>query len=416
MGIHGRGIILEHIVCGAYNKRGKKRALYVDGELVRYRGMCQDNMNKYNAESEIAMTSFGYLKNLKSVIETHICEPIDTIVVYLDGRRLVQKVKRPTEERLNQNLVRDLFKELCTNEGYTVNQLANGESELQMYLKRNKENDLNIFLTNDSDMISICYGHKPTINQLINQSVEEWLSENAARDVDMCNPLIYNAIENNSIEKKRIVDNNRIYMNAEMVRDSCLWIDCASNQITAFGMDFIDELLKFQPTQFRTFVALCGTDYTRSLLTKTQIKSIMMSSDSDRNYLNNLNGIHHIVAILMVIGMKYGGTLNRLRRTTHTPPIDKNQFIRSIQQYIEYMITGLFDAPDDTSAQDMSIVAREYLYAMKGENDDFKKKTLSTWANRISYDECLNNLDSFGVYAPYLNSRREKESLEKPTN
>jgi hypothetical protein len=116
-------------------------------------------------------------------------------------------------------LVRTTFMNPCSGIGYRVCELRSGESELQMYLRRDKTADLNVFVTADSDIISICYDHYQSVS--------------AIAAITMTSRQTTTTTNNNW---GNIIDENDTYEDDASVIDSCLWI-CPKRDITFIGFD-----------------------------------------------------------------------------------------------------------------------------------------------------------------------------------
>lgn len=408
MGIkNGAPTILSFMRKGIYNRNCGKYKIMIDGEYMRYKGMIESNLTKHNAEEAIAATSYDYMHNIIHNIEGLIGRCADEIRVFMDGTRVSNKETCRADFKFDAGLIRTIFKSICMEHGHSVIELQHGESELQMYLQRDKTMPLNVFLTNDSDMISICYGHRP-----ISKTGKFTLCENLPPKYDYAS------------------DANSVYSEPNDIIDSCVWINC-SRETVAIGFDLIDDRFIYTPDVFRVFIALCGTDFTSNLLTDSMIAGILTAVDDDKKFINNLTDINEIAACLQMLGIRNGGTIKRATPvqktkkmpTTHLfnpitglpilPDYNPNDLHRAITMYREYITTGKMD--DSTIPRpNMSNICRQFLYAMKGQDDDFVKKSLNTWARQTTLQYALDCFKSYhGTYNPDDTSTSETNSKPK---
>lgn len=374
MGIrNGAPNILKCIKRGLYHRSAKNYTIYVDGEFMRYKGMIDNNMAKADAEAAIAQTSFEYLRRIVNDIEELLGKRAKLIKVFMDGERVSNKTTKRSEFYFDSGLIRVMFKRLCAcQQNFAVKELKYGESELQMYLTRDQSNDLNVFLTNDSDMISICYGHTPKV------------SENYDRRQHTQHQV--------KLLEKSIADDNNEYVKDFDVLDSCVWINCG-REVRAIGFDFITERVIYTPRIFRTFVAFCQTDFTENLFPESMINGILHASDEDKQFINGLTDINAIAAALQVLGIRGGGSIKRDRKLAFTK-FDPTAIELAVLMYIQYISTG--SMPNcNIPSNDMSYACRQYLYAMRRQDTCFTLKALREWAKSISLSEAIDNLNTF---------------------
>lgn len=278
MGIEsGANEIISLFERGLYSARPDRYTISVDGELILYKGMTQDNLSRRNAEEYIAVDSYNYLVNLCAKIEQMMQQQQQQqslphkhiehkITIYMDSvseRVMNKKVRTQQISSIDSTLMRSLFITMCERNGRIfVEQLGKGgESELQMYLLRDKSCPLNIFITNDSDFISIAYNHRPTCTTTM-----------TLRDIANAAAAVAAAASTH-----KIIDQNFTYEKSDKIADSCLWIKCSGNKsaIQAYGLDYNARLVGFSTTAFRLLVALCGTDFTTNILTSSMIRNIV---------------------------------------------------------------------------------------------------------------------------------------------
>ncbi|ATY70194.1 polh/gran [Tomelloso virus] len=388
MGIkNGAPNIIANIRCGLYNTGAQKYKINVDGELMRYKGMIELNLCKNNAEEAIAATSFDYMKKLIDNIELlrgyRACE----VIVFMDGARVANKESNRADFKYDVGLIRLTFKLICSEYGYTVNELQHGESELQMYLQRDKSVELNVFLTNDSDMISICYGHTPTIK------FQDSLDENLKSIIEAQN---FDSITTSIEDRNYTYDLSKV----ESLLDSCVWINCGKKQVTAIGFDFIETRLYYSVSAFRTFIAFCGTDFTSCLLTDSMVSTVLLSEKQDIEFINTLKSAHEIAACLLVLGLRGNGTIKRFSEESKTQTFAMDEISKTIKMYLNYIGTGKM--LNCTIARPcMSLACRHYLYAMRDKSTCFVKNAMVKWAKSTTLSEAIEQLrQNLGTYNP----------------
>lgn len=392
MGIkNGASDIITVIKRGLYNKHARSYKIIVDGELMRYKGMIECNLTKHNAEEAIAATSFDYMQRQIEQIELFIGRRANEIIVFMDGSRVFNKESGRADFKFDAGLIRITFKTICFQHGYTMNELVDGESELQMYLLRDKTMDLNVFLTNDSDMISICYGHTPTLKY-----IKDTLSDEDA----LCSVIDRQGVNVANNTTSEIIDMNQIYnLNKVKISDSCLWIN-SGKTVTAVGFDFIERRVHFNTLSFRTFISFCGTDFTSSLFTDSMISGILLSDRSDIEFINSLEDSNDIAGCLLAIGVRAGGTIKRFDDQAKKASFSPYDIDASTKKYLEYIETGKM-TNSTMIRSNMGLATRHYLYAMKGQDSCFIKKSLTVWAGSTSLEECVFNLKMYlGTFDP----------------
>jgi hypothetical protein len=434
----GTSHILNSFRKGVYKRKFiKSYNIYVDGELIRYKGMISDNLTKHDAEEAIAKTSYDYLINLIKLIRNHFNMSPNSVIVYLDGRRVTNKVVDRSDFKFDAGLIRAVFEMYCKDNGMDVKKLEVGDSELFMYINRDRSVDLNVFVTNDSDMISICYGHKP-INYDCKEKLEISYDTTTTITTTTTTPIVVKAMpglyaQHEQQQQRAIIDDNFVYSERNDVQDSCLWINCGKD-IVAYGMDNTIDRLRLNAKQFRTFVALCGTDFTPSMFTETMVGSVMncccRGNDQDLielDILNSITDINIITAGLLKISVKYGGTLKRDDQKCYPHDHDILEDMKIlIETYITYMSEGLAET-SIVFRPSMAYVSRLYLYAMIDSGaPKLTKAYLQAWSNatpmKVALDRFLNNvsdtnkrllINSFIICNGKSNTKQQKTA--KPT-
>lgn len=438
MGILHADRLIEHFRRGLYNNKPTSYIVSVDGELIRYKGMVSANMTQHNAEEAVANTSYEYLVRTVMWIETYLGRRAREIIVFMDGARVANKTTARPECALDVSVIRGTFSRLCADHGYRVHALDHGESELQMYLRRDRDVDLNVLLTRDSDMLSICYDHAPkyfctkTGAELRYADVErrglvtnglDWTNgndrgeeeEKTADDDDDDDDTTFGVCRQNTASVNimssddRITDINSIYVaeNGVKVLDSCVWIVCGSSSkpIQVIGFDACAQRIGYNDTVFRTFAAMCGTDFTESMLTPSMFTGFFSAAGADeKRYINALKDVSKVVASILYMGIKGGGEIKRGPSTTvngRQQRFNRYDITVALSMYYEYISTGSM-ANKRLPKFNTVLAVKHFVYAMRaGVNGRFVKRELIKWANDVPLYECLQNLDAhLGTYDP----------------
>lgn len=146
MGIINANEIFENIsLREVYNATARKVNLYVDGENMRFKGMTKTNRESDNAEERIARGSFAYIESLRQRLIAYlfrangVCDFKNTFV-FMDGKRPGNKITRVIDNTINHSIVRETLIKCCeSHPNYTPVVLDYGESELFMYINRDRE-------------------------------------------------------------------------------------------------------------------------------------------------------------------------------------------------------------------------------------------------------------------------------------
>lgn len=407
MGILNRGIIADRFNNGLYKRTNCDTSnLYIDGELIRFKGMTDHNKTQRNAEEAIARDGVKYLKSRISIIETYFGKTFDRIIVFMDGKRVHNKETRVYDMDVDVGLIRCIFKEACERERYHVEQLAFGEGELQMYLQRDKLSNRNVFLTKDSDMLSILYGHKPNYRTAVTVAPKQYTS------------MDY---------ETNIIDLNDDYAADVEVYDSCVWIECdsGSSPMKIYGFDDTTNRLKFSKLVFRTFCAMCGTDFTDPLLTTSMVNGFFTCiKDEELEMVNHYemdlledctnvddsavnetvmkNRVFQIVMLILLSGFRNRGTMKQMKKKYETGTLKnfddlKTDLYHVIRIYYVYISLGVM-LPMEVPR--LKNVAHNYIKTMvhicrDGELANYKNPTVASsiynWANNVTLQECLVN-------------------------
>lgn len=382
---------------GKYRQHPKRYVVSLDGELLRYRGMVACNTTARDAETKIAESSVAVtvrlVRQLKQFFRTDPAE----VRVYMDGDvRVSNKTTDRPVFRFNAEIIRREYAEGCRRNGMKVIQLHVGEAELQMYLKRDREADLNVFVTDDSDFMSIAYGHLP-----------RQIHAGPLRSLDNACPVPKEvARDNQGYEEQAVRDANVRYDSAIQVRirDSCVWVrngtatkswsrptvagkQAARNNsepqqhssvMIFHGMDHSQNLVNLGVLQFRIFCALCGTDFTAPMFTRTAAVAIGNAPASEKRFLQNLQDPVEIAAGLLLLAVYRGATLKRNEQCgtfTCGDPLVSLRF--ALLRYCSYMETGVMDETAMPKPP-MYAAQNEMLRQMKGDDERMKQK-LKMW-------------------------------------
>lgn len=412
MGLLHQNILKPYFQYGLYSKNNLSTyKINVDGECLRYKGMYENNLTHRDAEISIASSSFDCLVEIIQNIEAHIGLPASEIKVYMDGSRPVNKTDNRVRIQQDNRLIRGHFKFLCIDAGYKVHELEQGESELQMYLLRDEGVDLNVFITNDSDMMSICYGHEPKFINIDSIVPENRKNPSAAIDFET---KLYLACEPPTMEfenAKPVQDFNRSYKSSLIIRDSCVWIDSHNTEILRmYGFDFCARFIGFDTDVFRTYLAISGTDYTMHLLTQSAAKAILTLSDSEKKILADYKHDRlKLIALIILFSVKAERITLKKESTAKNANITINfnmeDFKKTVDAYVYYIRSGTTET-EKLGVIDGGLVVRDFLYAMQEKREHFSRKDLYTWANSVKIDQALENLKYLGCYMDKVNMRR----------
>lgn len=414
MGIkHGSVELVTAIEHGLYNRHAKVFDINVDGENLQYKGCVSSVTCQANAEALIASTAHEYLSKTIVSIEQWLGGNARNINIYMDGQRVENKDSR-TKLTFDVRAIRAFFAYHCHQSNWTV--IENGESELQMYLRRDRSVNLNVFVTNDTDMISICYGHEPlSTSSILNIESQDLMMTNGCTSANICD---LNRIYSNDIETVPASSNVNT---AHHVYDSCLWVNTKCQQLKLIGFDYVADKLNYDVQIFRVMIAMCGTDFTPGILTNTQIRALLLPSHENINRYTaavGLSGasrpIHDIVVALLALSFRGGGLVNRAKyKADETVNLEK--FIDAIRIYCHYVNTGCMVGT--TERQNCGLVVRHYVYAMMAQQQaEFKTKSMRDWFTKSSIAIAINNFHRFmGSYNHNVDQKAITKNLRQPT-
>lgn len=386
MGIlNGSKKILEKLENGLYNRDITKYSIYIDGDLLIHKGVFEDVLrNNNDPDREVATASYKYVEKLLDHIESDLLIRANEKIVFLDSIiRVKNKRERVHTDLFDKRNTCEIFKNICLENGIKVTELEYGEAEIQMYLKRDQTNSLNIFLTADSDMIPILYNHKPKVFNRETNIIQKYKTFKYRPDENFRNFFFKSK--------------NKIYTNQDnVILDSCLWVNCRKI-ISVIGCDYNRKRLKFNNLSFLVFCGMCGTDFTEGILTETMIDGILYhTKENDFKIINKQTDIICIVAGILILAAKKKGIIKRLRKPQKYKPLDNlsvkiEDYIENLQYYIEYIKTGIMT--DKTfNKVNIPVICREFFYLSGFRGRFFKRKQLMEWIAEIDLDSTLEDL------------------------
>lgn len=391
-----------------YNAAPRLYNIVFDGEMMRYKGYVDTAVNCESPEFTIAAIAKNCTHSTVEEIKNVMSKEPYEVIVYMDGQRVPNKVKRlDPNPNLNKTLIRHNYIEMCRQLDYKVVLLERGEAELHMYIQRDKSIDLNIFVTGDSDMISICYGHRPKINGVLQTD---------------CGDMVRTGVVVNN-QLSNFQGTNITYDNSLHVQDSCAWlrINDSAHMNQFYGMDSLHEIFKFNVRHFRIFVAMCGTDFTPSALTRSMIGSVLSCTIHEKESINAIEENYKIFGAFLYLGLKYcracikrvvvnntansnkgggGGTVffvdGDSEETARRIKTFIDQYLTMYTTYIEMATTGSIE-----KFPDMGTLVRYFIYAMRGGPNNTKiykgnlTMELKKWSNQITLSTALRNLEKY---------------------
>lgn len=391
MGIKHGANLYAFFKYGLYRKDAKKIKLYVDGENLRHKGKISVNTLLHVPEPAIAKTSVDYLYGLVLMLERIFRVSIDpsNVIVFMDGKRVANKCARPSSQ-FKESFIRNEFMRCCENCGFTVKRLLYGESEMQMYAQRDRENELNIFVSTDSDMFGICYGHTPVVKSLCSDGDGDHEFDFNFRNLKI------------QIPKRNVpgfYDDNFNYPDLYEVKDSCLWISTKPGRVEFIGFDYAHLRLEIKPTVFRTLIAMCGTDFNDYFITHTMLDAILTPNDCNREFnlmvLNEQKDIINIAAGLIYMGIRYGGHL-RVSSKTASNSVQKSNldyFRIILKRYVQYITSYEMDNCAPPEVNPVAIV-RRIIMAMSDGKTSLVRSKLRVWCQLNALETVLHNFET----------------------
>lgn len=374
MGIKHGPTFYSYFTHGLYNKKPKQIKLNIDGENIRHKGKVAKHITVVNPENAIAFGGFNYLLGLVQQLESIFKIKIKSsdVLVYMDGKRDSSKCDRRIS-LYEEATIHNRFIKFCENYGFNVICLGDGEeSELHMYLKRDQECELNIFISTDADMFGICYEHVPKLCD-------------TSFNFNELTTLTHTDHHN-------VIDENFSYPDGLKIKDSCLWISPIKN-LQFIGFDGAKFRINIKPVVFRVLITLSGTDYNKHFITNTMLKSILTSVDINHtfimDFINNLTNLLDITVCLIYVGLRYGGSLCRHDKTTIDSSTNLDHLQSIIERYSQYILTAKLSAA--VPKINVEQIQKLILNFMMNKKGNITAKIAKNWCESNSVQTALNN-------------------------
>ncbi|KAJ8670189.1 hypothetical protein QAD02_001448 [Eretmocerus hayati] len=414
MGIDNFNSFAPRFEPGLYNKNDPSTtySVYFDGNLMAYKGATRQHMDRaprHDIETSIAQNSLIYVRTLTKYLEAHMYRSrLKNVFVMLDGHRHPNKRERPTEivrsssssgaDRNDEGTVRicrarlvDAFAVQCEKwSRCTVVRLnEHEEAEMMMYRLRDRENGLNLLVSEDSDVYPIVYGHEPIVENRIRKD------ENVV-SYDTSNALVYGSIR----------DTNYNYKPNFVVRDSCALVVCKRGfNINVVGFDHMRSAsgsLRLSPLVFKIMCAMCGNDWLDRMITPTMIRCIVSEecvlSEAENvflRYFDDAESVFRVVCSLLVIGLRGGARAELPRRAAWSDkPVGKftpSKLIDNVRRYVGY-VSG--DGLDRASFEryDSVEASRSLIESLVGSRDSRTQKRACS-STDVCSEEFLTKVD-----------------------
>jgi hypothetical protein len=364
MGIKNPSVLVQYLSNSTCNMHPKNYKIIFDGEIIRHLGYNVKNQLSQHPEMAIAQTSISTVKNIVSRLSTLFDSMPSEVIVYFDGVRPSGKVVRVAPDFSAND--KDQFSVYCHLSGYTVKQLLVGEAELMMYLERDKEMDLNIFVTSDTDVISIMYGG----------NYEQHVSQETVT-ID----------QNNMSGKIRHVAK----------QNSVMWVRIRlESHLDLYGMDDLAAIFHLSPNHFRIAIVLTGTDYSLPIFTKTMMINCFSNIVNNKSYARSINQLTKLQDI--IVAFIYLSAINKFSFQRNTKdfqhkPVDYRQFEKSILNYLNYIensrtINIYYD-------YDRYTILKDYIEGMlKCKLEQFKTSLVTAQFQTMSMSEAISQYKS----------------------
>lgn len=345
MGIKNFQILSKAGNYGAVPKNINVVGIYLDAEFLHFKGRVYEALNHPTPELEIAIVAHKYTIRLLAQLKSMFKDAEYTIYAYFDGTRNMQKGARSQPDLVCRPEIVKFYKKMLSDDGIKIVQLDVGESELLMYLNRDVTNDLNIFVSGDSDMYSILYNHQPT-NPSTKTHKETFESTLGKVTIDVYDD--------------------------DGVKDSALWVFIHKD----FSIIACDNMnFNMSTRQFRQFTSLLGTDYTPPILTRTMAQSVIQTA-MDKPVPEDLTDLEFFIVII-IYGFMY--KYSRKPLSIKSAPGKIGHIITNANSYYKYVTTGKCDVTFCKSI-DSAKVINFMLQALYGVNTlkDLKSLPIST--------------------------------------
>lgn len=406
MGIHGGGATLIDTIArrALYNRLATTYNIYIDGEFMRYKGINPETKSAADSDDAMVETALRYLGKVINAIKSYLPGRLKCCYAYMDGTRQegkVQRVKGCLDDEFTRELKRARYIFGLKTMKCAVIELEHGEAELQMYIRRDKSVPLNVFVTNDSDMVPICYGHLPSLPV----AAASFYGSLAPGDM----PVKYLTVIDPSYAYPKGV--------ADQVLDSCVWFKTCPDKLQVVGFDgaligqkdgntddssTTDEQnddrttdgqndgqkaatgdddsssIGLMPRPLRCLVYFCGTDYSDHLLTATMVDKILLALEAQteagreaRLTLNQLTDPLEMAAVYMFLAIRGGGTVRQMKVSSLDPDFhfDPDVVSEAFEMFHTYVTTGTMGGNGKIIPRPSGmLLSRELLYALYGQS------------------------------------------------
>ena len=261
------------------------------------------------------------------------------------------------------------FRESCRTCFFDIISINPCMSSTQMYVQRNQNYNLNVFLTHDADIFIRAYNHEAFIMDNLDFRIES-------------DPKTYTHKYTNN---DGFSDTNVSYNHTDgiSVRDSCIWL-CPKimDRLCVISFDSLKVQAGFFPRHFRILAAMCGNDYIDGILSDSMILGIMNINTTDRITINGLSNIMEIVTAFIYLGLKYNGTPKTAKKIT-IYKFESDEFAyfdNSIRNYLRFIETGVAPRWDMSNKYNSINILHSIIKAMSGNTTEPHHE----WTNKSS--------------------------------
>lgn len=409
MGILAGSDIAKIFEYGIFHQNPKSYNINVDGEGIIHKGRFLSNLIAHDPELAIAQSAFQYMHNLINRVKCIFgVKNLKDVIIHMDGpKRFKNKTTKRAGIKEDINNIRNYFKNMSMNAKYSVKEYKDScEAELMMYLERQRDVNLNIYLTLDSDMMSIMYGHRPIIQNITNNDTDAKI-EFERQIVDLCKKPNLSQSNAHSVKNLNHSYTIDLFKNETIeyeIFDSCVWlrniksIDCHEEYKSIFySFDYKDLIFDIKPLIMRAFLHLCGNDYVEPFLTNTMIEKILMLKNDEyttiRREINKLTKYDEIALSLLWFAFRLGCHPKRITDSIYGSHFSSVRFCKAFTEYNEYINTGnmIYQEYRDHNEESKRLMSYHFtiLYIARDFNRNMTKEHLCNWAKRTTLDECL---------------------------
>jgi len=388
------GIVLKEFISslkqGLYNSKPNNYRVYIDGSFFWHKGDIKIYKTQNDVEHLMASVAYNYILNILKLVYLHFnnLHPLN-VYIYMDGERIENKRQRTeSTTTYKKSLLVDIFVNLCQKNipNCKIEQLLVGESELQMYKNRDISSDVNLFITGDTDMVSIMYGHRSKCTNFNLSDIQT----------------------NHHLYGEGIVDLNFTYPYALLqcngVSDSCVWLKDIKDNRQFIGFDFSEDIINIPKRLFRIYIALCGTDFTNKMLTESMSLNFMNIKKHDLEHFqhlldnnNNNNNLCDIVYGIIYVCCKMGKfTLPKLKKDQN---VDNSYFSiqdmeNKIKIYLDYIESGIMTKSIINDNNNNSIVCHKIVKSMTEMMSApiIQSRSVLQWCNNNNFSTAIENV------------------------